>query len=455
MTTIHIDTQAVLGPLEIWRHSVGHGGINSLPLPDSVVAGAAKLKPRLIRIFLQEFFSIYPDHDRFDWRKLDPYMDSLARTGANVMAAITIKPRVLYPEINQNIWLPNNVKEWQHVIGALVRRYSIEKQVVTHWEIGNEVDIGESGGCPYLIQNPQAYAQYYSMTVQPILEVFPQARVGGPAMAAMHAEPLPGFIRSCRQYHTQLDFLSWHLYHSDPNRHGYQVQIARLLASDLPRQPELMVTEWSTLPSAWNQDENADSTEDQVCDTRRAAMTAAAIIDMHQAGLDGSFYYHLWDQVCYPDEFAPFFSLHGIANMVHHWNEAPHRLGLFGVSEEVRSQYFVFLMLSRLGEEHIAASSNDIAVRVIAGRNVTGVSVLVVNHSLDAQHDRVVTLRFSNLLPGVREQTMVRLDTARRWNAEKLELLPVERRQTYVRRDYECQIWLPANSVAMVSLTHE
>jgi hypothetical protein len=451
MTTITIDTRAFVGPLEK-RHSVGHGGINWLPLPDRVVTGAAKLRLRLMRVFLQEFFAIYPNHGRFDWSKLDPYMEAFARTDAKLVAAITIKPQVLYPGIDHRIWQPNDVQEWQHVIGELVRRYSVEKPIVTHWEIGNEVDIGEDGGCPYLIPDPRAYAEYYMMTVQPILDVFPGAKVGGPAMATMHAEPLPGFLDHCRRTNTRLDFLSWHLYHSDPSRHGYQAQIARLLAADLPRQPELMVTEWSAFPPAWNGGENADSTEERAFDLRRTALTAAALVEMHRAKVDGSFYYHLWDQVCCPEDFAPFFSPRGIANMVRHWNEIPHRLGLFSVAGEVRPQYFVYLMLSRLGSEKVAALSNDIAVRVLAGHDDKGTAVLAVNHSLDEQRDRVATLRFSGLQPGVKQLTVYRIDGTRRWNTEALELLPVEQRETYVQQDYECQVWLPANSVAMVNL---
>jgi hypothetical protein len=35
-----------------------------------------------IRIFIQEFFQVYPEHGRFDWSRLDRYMDALAKTGA-------------------------------------------------------------------------------------------------------------------------------------------------------------------------------------------------------------------------------------------------------------------------------------------------------------------------------------------------------------------------------------
>ncbi len=161
MVHITVRPQEQLGPLELWRHTIGHGGINPLPLPDRVVRGTAALEPRLVRIFIQEFFQVYPDHGRFDWSRLDPYMDALARTGAHVVAAITIKPPPLYPTIDHNLWRPTDVGEWQAVIRALVQRYSVEKPIVTHWEIGNEPDIGEAGGSPYRIQDPAAYAEYY------------------------------------------------------------------------------------------------------------------------------------------------------------------------------------------------------------------------------------------------------------------------------------------------------
>src|SRR5262249_25166664 len=95
VATIDVDLASDQGPLEGWRHTVGHGGINPRPLLGRVVEGAVKLRPRLIRVFIQEFFAIYPDHGRFDWSRLDPYMDALAATGAKVVAAITIKPRPL------------------------------------------------------------------------------------------------------------------------------------------------------------------------------------------------------------------------------------------------------------------------------------------------------------------------------------------------------------------------
>ena len=42
-----------------------------------------------------------------------------------------------------------------------------------------------------------------------------------------------------------------------------------------------------------------------------------------EGGIDYTFYYHIWDQLCDVREFEPFFQDPAI--MYHHWNEIPHR----------------------------------------------------------------------------------------------------------------------------------
>jgi hypothetical protein len=442
---VGIDVRADVGPLETWRHALGHGGINPLPLPDRVVAGVAKLRPRLVRVFIQEFFAIYPEDGHFDWSRLDPYMDALARTGAKVVAAVTIKPRPLFPKVDPAAWRPSDVAAWQRVVAALVRRYSVDRPIVTHWEVGNEPDIGEQGGCPYLIPAARDYADYYRMTVQPILATFPQAKVGGPAVAHGDGELLPAFVDHCARERTQLDFISWHVYADDPGRHARLVSKYRaLLAEKLPgRRPHVLVTEW-------NKGFDRVSVEELAFDPRRAAAAAAAILAMTEAGVDWSFYYHVWDQVCDPDQFKPFFRNPGI--MYRHWNEVPHRFGLFGVGEEVRPQYFVYQLLGRLGGRRVRTRCDAADLRVLAATAGGNVSVLLVNYGLPASRDAVAALRFAGLPAGRKSLNTWRIDRARAWSAQRLELLPVERRPVEARADFSCQVYCPADSVCLVTV---
>ena len=368
VTEIKIDAAASQGPLEQWRHALGHGGINALPLPERVVEGLKHLQPTLIRIFLQEHFDLYPAHGEFNWAKLDPYMDALARTGAKVVAAITIKPPLLYPHIDHTVWQPNDVAEWQRLIYELVKRYSVNTPLVTYWEISNEPDIGENGGSPYLITEPAAFNEYYRITVKPILEAFPAAKVGGPALASVNNPVLPGLIEDCARTGTQLDFVSWHLYSSSPEKHAAGVEKAKVLLQNFPgKRPEMLITEWAKGFEYSPEDNHSVSVEDMAFVPRRAAITAASILAMLDAGLDWSFYYHIWDQAFYADEsWQSFFSDYGLNLMLRHWNEVPHKFGLFGVNGETRPQYFVYWMLAKMGAQRIAITSNHDDVRTLA-----------------------------------------------------------------------------------------
>jgi len=56
----------------------------------------------------------------------------------------------------------------------------------------------------------------------------------------------------------------------------------------------------------WNKGFDRISVEEQAFAPRRAAAAAATVLAMTDARVDGSFYYHLWDQVCFFEQFQPF-----------------------------------------------------------------------------------------------------------------------------------------------------
>jgi hypothetical protein len=446
-STVTVDAGVAEALWEGWRIALSQGGINTRPLPEPVVEAVRALEPRLIRIFIQEFFRIYGETGRYDWSRLDPYMDALAQTGANVVAAITIKPQALFPTIDATVWQPSDRRIWQEIIGALVHRYSVQRTIVTHWEIGNETDIGEDGGSPYLIPEPDAYAEFYGLTIEPILRTFPAARVGGPAACWIDNEPLPGFVDRCRADGTPLHFVSWHLYSDDPTRHALGVEKAKArIAGFGPDSPELMVTEWSCGFSPV-------SIEEQARDPRRSAIVAASAMGMLDAGLDWSFYYHIQDQTCYHNDFTPIFSERGVANMARHWNEIPHRFGLFGVGDDVRPHYFVFDMLRHLGDERLACSADSPDLRVASARSNDGISLMVINLPVAEPEDRIVTVSLHGLAPGIRQLTVSRIDDQQRWADAPPRLLPCERRIISCGDSFEFQVYAPAHNVLYIQLT--
>ncbi|HET8524835.1 MAG TPA: hypothetical protein VFL82_16510 [Thermomicrobiales bacterium] len=403
-----------------------------------------------------------PSADRFDWSRLDPYMESLAETGADIVAAITLKPPCLFPTIDESVWQPSDIKAWQHLVAELVRRYSVERRIVTHWEIMNEPDIGETGGSPYLITDPTAYADLYRVTIEPILDVFPDAKVGGTANARVASEPLPGFIDICRRDGVQLDFVSWHLYSSDPHQHAEGVErIKQALAMFPDQRPEMMVTEWS---SGFDRITTGDAPPDGhrgrplslaelSVDPSRAAVVAASIIAMHDAGLDWSFYYHIWDQVFLPNEFRSFFSNRGIDLMYEHWNETPHRFGLFGVEGEVRPQYFVYQMLAAMGDTRIKVAPDDPdRISVLSGRDDRQITTFLTTGGSQRNEDQIAVCHYSGLDPGPKQLTVYRLDGQQRWSNDGFVLQPIEQREIYAQGDFRHQIYVPKDSVILTTL---
>jgi xylan 1,4-beta-xylosidase len=451
---VHVDAGCSQGILEAWRHSIGQAGVNSQPLPPRVITGAHKLKPRLVRIFLQEYFNIYPAHGIFNWSKLDPYMDSFAQTGAKLLATINIKPPVLYPQLNQDIWRPNDINEWQQVIYQLVRRYSVEKPIVTYWEHVNEPDIGETGGCPYRIPAVEELHEFYALTIQPILQAYPQAKVGGPAPADYRFAPR--FIDLCARQKTQLDFVSYHRYDDDVLFFRSMAETLNEKLKSFPgKHPELMINEWNKGFDKEEADTLFDfvSVDEMAMQPRRAAHAASILLTMLDTPLDWSFYFLMWDNCMHPQEFASFFSPDGARDVMYkHWNEAPHRFGLFSENGKARPQYFVYQMLSRMGEERLAATSQHPDIRCLAARQEGQIAVMVVNFNQQCLQDRVVKLSFNHLKPGARQLRAYRIDDGLRWSDEILELIPYEERLVDVLPEFEYQCYSPADSVLMLTL---
>lgn len=444
---IEVELCESAGRFEGWRHAIGHGGINWLPLPENVAEGARALKPRLLRTFVQEYFSIYPEHGVYDWSRLDPYMESLSRTGADIVASIAIKPPILYPVIDESVWKPNDVREWQQVIEAVVHRYSVEKRVVTCWEIGNEPDIGEQGGSPYLFQDANDYMAYYRFTAEAVLRAFPEGKVGGPAVSSSKHPLLSGFIDLCYTTGTQLDFVSWHVYDDDPHDHRQALErIHAQLAKFGDRRPTTYVTEWN------KGFDYPVSVEEMAYHPRRAAATAATIVAMTEAGIGGSFYYHVWDQTFYPEQFRSFYRDLSIMNR--HWNEFPHRFGLFGVGGEVRPPYFVYRMLARMDGDRLAVRNDDPDLWILAAAGREKWSVLVASYSLHTAEDKLVNSKFMHLPPGVKQLTVYRIDGERGRLQDPLALPLVEQRVVDIPSTGEfcIQTLCPADSVTLVEL---
>src|SRR5437867_9463297 len=138
---------------------------------------------------------------------MDESVDLILKTGAKPLMCIAFKPKVLFPKIDQKIVEPADWAAWEVLIYTMVRHYKERGSGIRYWEISNEPDIGENGGCPYLF-TPENYTRYYQHTVAAVLRADPEARVGVPALANSASPILPSLLAFCEAVKAPLHFVS-------------------------------------------------------------------------------------------------------------------------------------------------------------------------------------------------------------------------------------------------------
>jgi len=344
-----------LGPLEIDCMALGQGGLSAEPMWENRIAEIRALRPRLIRLFIQEYFDLLPQPGRYHFDTLDRSVNTILKADAKPLMCICFKPRVLFPVINQDIVEPNDYEQWKKLIFNLVHHYKDRGAGIRYWEISNEPDIGEGGGCPYRFR-PGSYTRYYKHTVEAILRADPDALVGGPALANPRSPILPALLESCEKEKIPLHFVSWHIYNSSPKRIRETIDYIKDL---LKRHPDIKA---QTILDEWNMDLSNPPEDPRF----QPCFVAEVIWQMKEATLDYSCYYHIRDYHVLLEPFAKFMSPGGTAFMYKWWNRRPQYDGLFDYQNTVRPAYFTFKLLSRLTGERLRLTSNAKSVHGLA-----------------------------------------------------------------------------------------
>jgi hypothetical protein len=411
--TLGLSFVSNLGPLNIDHIALGQGGLSEYPMWDDRVAEIRALHPRLIRLFVQEYFDLLPKADTYHFAALDQSVDLITRAGAKPLLSIAFKPKLLFPLVDQDIVEPQDYAKWEELIYTLAVHYKQRGLTGLYWEVGNEPDIGEDGGCPYRFK-PENYTRYYQRTVAALLRADPTARVGGPALASWRSPILPALLAFCAKQQVPLHFVSWHIYNSDPESVQATIQGVKSLFEAYPTlKPETILDEWNMALTVPPKNPGI-----QPCFIAETAWR------MKEAGLDYSCYYHIRDYHVDRDRFAKFFSPHGASFMATWWNRMPQYDGLFDYQNVMRPSYFTFLLLSRLTGDRLAVESSDRAVHAFLtyDKSYDLYSLLVWNFSPDAVKVEVEAGDLTLLLTAKRRQ----LDAAAPSNDENARLRPLD-----------------------------
>ena len=107
--SLRLNLNDTAGPLEIDRFALGQGGLSEEPMWADRAAEIRDLHPRVIRLFIQEYFDLLPEHGRYHWQTLDESVDLIRKTGATPLMNIDFKPKVLYPTVDHKIVDPDQL----------------------------------------------------------------------------------------------------------------------------------------------------------------------------------------------------------------------------------------------------------------------------------------------------------------------------------------------------------
>lgn len=423
--------------IDLRKMALGQGGLSEQPMFDSRIAELRALQPSIIRLFIQEYFDLLPERGRYHFETLDRSVDAILATGARPLMCICFKPRVLFPEINHDIVEPNDYAQWEELIVNLVRHYKERGAGIRYWEVANEPDIGESGGCPYRFK-PENYVRYYQHTAAAIRRADPDARVGGPALASVKSRILPALLDFCATNKVPLHFVSWHIYSSSPRAVGDTVRYAKELIGRHPSlQPETFLDEW-----------NMDLTNPPLDPRLQPCYIAETTWQMKESGLDYSCYYHIRDWHVNFDTFAKFMSPGGNVFMARWWNRMPQFDGLFDYQDTPRPSYFAFKLLSRVNGQRLPVSSDLAAVHAFAAQDehLKMYNVMVWNFSARPVQAEVT---FANLPRDLRMRHLT-LDAQSASNDENIRLrpdapMPIKKGEPTLRTElepYGIQFWM-------------
>ncbi len=368
-------------PMNISHFSLGQGGLSADSIFESRIPEVRALHPRLIRLFIQEYFNLMPAADRYNWTALDRSVDSIVAANAIPLMNIDFKPALLYPKVDETITDPTDYSLWEKLITAMVEHYEQRHPGIDYyWEIANEPDIGEMGGCPYKF-TPEGYARYYQHTAAAIRKANTHARVGGPALADPDSPLFPELLRTVARDHLPLDFVSWHIYNDSPTRIRATIERKKEQLREFPDlHPETILDEW-----------NMSLRNGEVDPRFQPAFVAETAWQMFDAGLDYSCYYHIRDYHVELSQFTTFMSSRGAADMAWWWNRKPQYDGLFDYQNHVRPAYFTFLLLGRLTGQRLEISSTDKRVHGFAtwDSSIRKYSLLFWNYSREPVQARV------------------------------------------------------------------
>ena len=315
--------------------------------------------------------AIFPDFSKdvndpasYDFALTDYYLGNIRAAGTQVF--FRLGQKIEHNSRKYNILPPSDYRKWARICEHIIRHYNEGwaggfHWDIRYWEIWNEPDLDRDNEAWKI--NPRTWGgsteeffKFYSTVALHLKKQFPELKIGGPAIA--HSEKWAAdFLTYMSGHKVPLDFFSWHIYDTRPDRFVSKAgRIRELLDENGYGRAESILDEWNYIKDWTGAFQSSINT---ITSLKGAAFVAAVLQSCQNAPVDMLMYYD-----ARPSAFNGLFDHHTYAPLpsyyvLYAWNK-----------------------LLRLGNQ-LPAESSDTDVYVTAASDGKGRTAILVSRYND------------------------------------------------------------------------
>lgn len=191
---------------------------------------------------------------------------------------------------------PPDFHKWAAICEHIIRHYNEGwangyRYNIRYWEIWNEADL-DPDDCPQKRTwggTAEQYFELYEITAKHLKACFPQLRIGGPALAHSVNDWAERFLSHVERTRTPLDFFSWHIYCTTPEKMMEKnARVQALLERHGLGGAENILDEWNYI-RGWDADFVYSLR--QISGLKGASFTLACMCEAQKSSIDMLMYY--------------------------------------------------------------------------------------------------------------------------------------------------------------------
>ena len=250
--------------------------------------------------FTVDITAIFPDFDAdvndpvsYDFACTDEYIAVTLEAGTETF--YRLGQRIEHEIRKHNTLPPKDFHKWARICEHIIRHYNEGwadgyRHNIRYWEIWNEPDL-DADDSPNKRTWGGTKAQFfelYEITAKHLKSCFPNLMIGGPALAHSQ-EWAEDFLALAEEKHLPLDFFSWHVYGTTPEKvMGRAACFREMLDRHGFTSTQSILNEWNYVR---NWDTEYGYSIHQIQRLKGASFTLACMCEAQKSSIDMLMYY--------------------------------------------------------------------------------------------------------------------------------------------------------------------